>query len=115
MATVQIQSIECVKKTGDPGDNDEVYINLETEGLTGKLPDDKDYWELSDLQIQEIDRTYDFNRTFTLTVMESDTGSDDQIGTYTFDSSKTPPSSPLHFTGEEGDEWDYKLNFTYSA
>lgn len=115
MATVQIQSIECVKKTGDAGSNDEVYINLETEGLTGKLPEDKDYWELSDLQIQEIDRTYDFGRTFTLTVMESDTGSDDQIGTYTFDTSKTPPISPLRFTGTDDDKWDYKLNFIYTA
>lgn len=115
MATIQIQSIECVKKTGDAGSNDEVYINLETEGLTGKLPDDKDYWELSDLQIQEIERTYDFTRTFTVTVMESDTGSDDQIGTYTFDTSKSIPSSPLVFRGDEGDDWDYKLNFTYSA
>src|SRR5215210_2876113 len=115
MATVQIQSIECIKKTDDPGSNDEVYINLETEGLTGKLPDDKDYWELSDLQIQEIDRTYDFNRTFTLTVMESDTGSDDQIGTYTFDTAKTAPSSPLIFRGDDGDDYDYHLNFVYTA
>ena len=38
MATLVLDSLTCVKKTGDAGSNDEVYINLSTEGLTGKLP-----------------------------------------------------------------------------
>ena len=112
MATLVLESLTCVKKTGDAGSNDEVYINLATEGLTGKLPENSDYWEMSDGQTQAIDRTYEFVGTFTLTVMESDTGNDDEIGTFTFDTGITPPGSPLEFTGEGG---DYELTFTYAG
>ena len=94
MATLVLESLTCVKKTGDAGSNDEVYINLATEGLTGKLPENSDYWEMSDGQTQAIDRTYEF------------------VGTFTFDTGITPPGSPLEFTGEGG---DYELTFTYAG
>jgi hypothetical protein len=112
MATLVLNSLTCVQKTGDAGSNDEVYINISTEGLSGKLPSNEDYWEMSDGQTQALGNTYEFTGTFSLTLMESDAGNDDELGAFTFDTSIAPPGSPLEFTGEGG---DYELNFSYTA
>src|ERR1044071_6927435 len=100
MATLVLQSLTCVTTTGDAGNSDEVYIKLSTEGLSGKLPEDKDYWPMSDGQTQDIQTTYEFAGPFTLTVMENDGVGDDEIGGFTFESDEAPPGSPLVFNGE---------------
>jgi hypothetical protein len=110
MATLVLESLTCVKTTGDAGNSDEVYIDISTEGLSGKLPE-SGYWPLSDNQTQGINSTYEFTGTFTLTVMENDGVGDDEIGGFTFDTNEAPPGSPLVFTGEGS---DYQLNFTYT-
>ncbi|HZF13856.1 MAG TPA: hypothetical protein VFE33_34110 [Thermoanaerobaculia bacterium] len=112
MATITLQSLKCIKKTDDAGNNDEIYLKLKTDGLEGKLPSDKDYWEMSNGDTQNIGRTYDFREEFTVTEMESDTGSDDVVGEYTFVVQIQPAGSPLVFTGHKG---QYELFFNYTA
>jgi hypothetical protein len=112
MATITLQSLKCIKKTDDAGSNDEIYLKLRTDGLEGRLPGEKSYWEMGDGETQAINRTYDFREQFTVTEMESDTGSDDVVGEYTFVVQIPPPGSPLVFTGEKS---EYELSFAYSA
>lgn len=112
MATLTLHSLKCVKKTGDAGDNDEVYMNLSTDGLEGRLPGEKTYWEMGDGETQTIGRNYDFINQFTVDVKESDGGSDDFIGSFTFTANNTPPPSPLIMTGEES---LYELAFTQGS
>jgi len=112
MATITLKSLKCVKKTDDAGSNDEIYLNLRTDGLSGRLPEDKDYWEMGDGETQNINRTYDFRDQFTVTEMENDAGSDDTVGEFTFVVQVPPPGSPLVFTGEES---LYELAFEYTA
>ena len=100
MAKLFIDSLKCIRKTDDPGNNDEVYLNLRTDGLEGRLPSSSTYWEMSNGDTQEIDHTYDFIRELTVTLMEDATGSDDTIGEFTFDVNIAPPGSPLIFNGE---------------
>lgn len=111
MATLTLHSLKCVKKTGDAGDNDEVYMNLATDGLAGRLPGEKTYWEMGDGETQTIGRTYDFINQFTVDVMEEDSGSDDLIGSFTFTAPNIQPS-PLIMTGHES---YYELAFTQTA
>lgn len=112
MARLFIDKLKCIKKTGDAGDNDEVYLDLRTDGLEGRLPGSSSYWEMRSGSEQEIDHTYDFIREFTVTLMEEDTGNDDTIGQFTFDANIAPPGSPLIFNGEGG---QYELSFTMTA
>jgi len=112
MATITLQSLKCIKKTDDAGNNDEIYLKLKTDGLEGRLPLDKDYWEMGDGETQGINRTYDFREQFTVTEMENDTGSDDVVGEYTFVVQIPPAGSPLVFTGHKS---EYELFFNYTA
>lgn len=112
MATLRLISLTCKKKTGDAGDNDEVYMNLFTDGLEGRLPGEKTYWEMGDGESQTIERNYDFINQFTVDVKESDGGGDDFIGSFTFTAANTPPPSPLIMTGHES---YYELFFSQGA
>ena len=112
MARLSLDKLKCIRKTDDPGNNDEVYLDLRTDGLEGRLPGSSTYWEMSNGDTQDIGRAYDFIREFTVTLMEEDTGNDDTIGEFTFTANIAPPGSPLVFTGEEG---QYELYFTVSA
>ncbi len=112
MPTIYLDKLHCTKKTGDSGSNDEVYLEISTDGLKGKLPEDKDYWEMSSGDSQSIGRTYDFRGEFLIICKESDTASDDTIGEFTFVAGTTPPASPLYWTGHDS---DYQFYFTYTA
>jgi hypothetical protein len=111
MARLFIEKLKCVKKTGDAGNNDEVYMDLATDGLEGRIPD-KGYWEMSDGDSREIMREYSFLRDFFVGVFENDGGKDDTIGEETFQVNIQPPGSPLVMTGEGG---KYELSFRYTA
>ncbi len=113
MATITLKSLKCIKQTDDgAGNQDEIYLKLRTDGLEGKLPSDKKYWEMSSGDTQAIDRTYDFRNEFTVTEMESDTTSDDVVGAYTFVVQIQPAGSPLVFSGHKS---QYELFFDYTA
>ncbi|MEA2603002.1 MAG: hypothetical protein QOF89_3994 [Acidobacteriota bacterium] len=111
MAKLFIEKLKCVRKTDDPGNNDEVYMEMKTDGLEGRLPD-KGEWEMSDGDTRDIQREYSFLADFFVGVFESDTGNDDTIGEYTFQVNKQPPASPLILTGESS---RYELSFRYTA
>ncbi len=112
MAQITLQSLKCIKKSDDAGNNDEIYLKLKTDGLEGKLPSNENYWEMGDGETQAINRTYDFREEFTVTEMEHDTGSDDVIGQYTWVVQIQSAGSPLVFTGHKS---QYELAFVYSA
>ena len=112
MARLLLDKLKCVRKTGDPGNNDEVYLDLRTDGLEGRLPGEHTYWEMSNGDTQDVAHPYDFIRDFTVTLKEDDTGNDDIIGEFTFDVNIAPPGSPLVFTGEGS---HYELTFTMTA
>ncbi|HXU29344.1 MAG TPA: hypothetical protein VN851_02100 [Thermoanaerobaculia bacterium] len=112
MPTLKIDKLHCTKKTDDSGSNDETYLDLKTDGLVGKLPEDRKYWEMSTGDTQSINRTYDFRGEFFVKCMENDTGSNDTIGEFTFVAGTTPPSSPLYWTGHDS---QYQFYFTYTA
>jgi hypothetical protein len=111
MAKLFIDKLKCVHKTDDAGDNDEVYMEMKTDGLKGRLPD-KDDWEMTDGDTRDIQREYSFLVDFFVGVFEHDTGSDDTIGEYTFQVNKAAPASPLIMTGEGS---KYELSFRYTA
>lgn len=112
MARITLNSLKCVKKSGDAGGNDEVYLELRTDGLHGRLPGEETYWEMGDGETVTINRTYEFLNEFTVEGKEKDTGKDDVLGEFTFKVGATPPSSPLYWTGHES---QYELSFTYVA
>ena len=112
MPTIKLDSLHCTKKSDDAGSNDEIYLELKTDGLKGKLPEDKDYWEMSSGTTQSIGRTYDFRGEFLVVCRESDTAGDETIGEFTFVAGTTPPASPLYWTGSKS---DYQFFFTYTA
>ncbi|HEX4962243.1 MAG TPA: hypothetical protein VF173_15515 [Thermoanaerobaculia bacterium] len=111
MAKLFIEKLKCVKKTGDAGKNDEVYMKLATDGLEGRIPDKGD-WEMSDGDSRDILKEYSFLRDFFVGVFESDPAQDDTIGEQTFQVNVQPPGSPLIMTGDGG---KYELSFRYTS
>jgi hypothetical protein len=112
MAKILLKTLKCIKQTDDgAGKEDEIYLKLKTDGLEGRLPSDREYWDMTRGSEQKIDREYVFLEQFTVTLMEHDGTRHDVVGEYTFVVQVQPAGSPLVFTGHDG---EYHLEFDYN-